>query len=55
MKAPYFLSGAISTEGLIVSAAATLRLRYASRRVEQLAAILLLVAGLAWFGLRLID
>lgn len=55
MKAPYFLSGAISTEGLIVTAAGALRLRFAGRRVEQLAAILLLVGGLAWFGLRLID
>ena len=55
MKAPYFLSGAISTEGLIVTAAAALRLRLVSGRAEQLAAILLLVGGLGWFSLRLID
>ncbi len=55
MKAPYFLSGAISTEGLIVTAAGALRLRFVSGRSEQLVAILLLVGGLAWFGLRLID
>ena len=55
MKAPYFLSGAISTEALIVTAAGAVRLRLVSRRPEQLAAILLLVVGLAWFGLRLID
>ncbi|MCY4594194.1 MAG: HupE/UreJ family protein [Bryobacterales bacterium] len=55
MKAPYFLSGAISTEGLIVTAAGAIRLRCVNGRAEQLAAILLLVGGLAWFGLRLID
>ena len=55
MKAPYFLSGAISTEALIVTAAGAIRLRVVTRRAEQLTAILLLVVGLAWFGLRLID
>lgn len=55
MKAPYFLSGAISTEGLIVTAAGAIRLRWVNGRAEQLSATLLLVGGLAWFGLRLID
>ena len=55
MKAPYFLPGAISTEALIVTAAGAIRLTVVSRRAEQLAGILLLVVGLAWFGLRLID
>ena len=55
MQAPYFLSGAISTEGLIVTAAGAIRLRWVNGRAEQLCAILMLVGGLAWFGLRLID
>lgn len=55
MKAPYLLSGAISTEGLTVIAAAAVALRCVNGSAEQLSAIVLLVGGLARFGLRRID
>lgn len=55
MHAEYFLPGAFASEALLASALAGLRLRFVAGRAEQLVAILLLVGGLGWFGLRLIE
>lgn len=54
MSPTYFLPGALGGEGLILVVLGALRLRYIGSRAEQLGAILLLVAGLGWFGLRVI-
>ena len=50
----YFLPGALAGEGLALALLGGVRLRYVGSRTEQLAAILLLVGGLGWFGLRVI-
>ncbi len=55
MNAEYFLPGALASEALLAAALIGLRLRFVRGRFEQLAGILLLVGGLAWFGLRLIE
>lgn len=51
----YFLPGALAGEGLALAALGSVRLRYIGSRTEQLGAILLLVGGLGWFGLRVIQ
>lgn len=55
MAPQHFLPGALSVEALLALALGALRLRFAAKRGEQLVALLLLVGGLSWFGLRLID
>ena len=54
MSPTYFLPGALGGESVVLAVLGTLRLRYVGSRAEQLGAILLLVAGLGWFGLRVI-
>ncbi len=51
----YFLPAALGAEGALAAVAGTIRLRFANQRSEQIVAILLLVIGLGWFGLRLIG
>ena len=55
MRAEYLLPGSLASEGLLAAALAALRLRFVRGRTETLLAILLLVGGLSWFGLRLIE
>ena len=55
MQAEYFMPGAFATEALLATALAGIRLRFVQGRSEQLVGILLLVGGLGWFGLRLIE
>ena len=55
MVPQHFLPGALGVEALLALALGALRLRFAAKRGEQLVALLLLVGGLSWFGLRLID
>ena len=55
MKAEFFMPGAFATEALLATALAGIRLRFVRGRSEQLLGILLLVGGLSWFGLRLIE
>lgn len=55
MQAGYFLPGALASEALLATALAALRLHFVRGRSEQLVGILLLVGGLGWFGLRLIE
>ena len=55
MKAGYVLPGAFATEAILATALAAIRLRFVRGRSEQLVGILLLVSGLGWFGLRLIE
>ncbi len=54
MSPAYFLPGAFGGEGLLLAVLGAVRLRYVGSRAEQLGAILLLVSGLGWFGLRVI-
>ena len=54
MSPAYFLPGAFGGEGLLLALLGAVRLRYVGSRAEQLGAILLLVSGLGWFGLRVI-
>ena len=55
MSPAYFLPGALAGEGLALALLGGVRLRYVGSRTEQLGAILLLVGGLGWFGLRVIQ
>lgn len=55
MQAAYFLPGALGCEVLLLSLLGALRLRFVRRRGEQLIALLLLVSGLGWFALRLVN
>lgn len=55
MSPAYFLPGALAGEGLALALLGSVRLRYIGSRTEQLGAILLLVGGLGWFGLRVIQ
>lgn len=55
MSPAYFLPGALAGEGLALALLGSVRLRYIGSRSEQLGAILLLVGGLGWFGLRVIQ
>lgn len=55
MSPAYFLPGALAGEGLALALLGSVRLRYVGSRAEQLGAILLLVGGLGWFGLRVIQ
>lgn len=55
MNPAIFLPGALATEALLGAGIAWIRLRFASKRSEQLAGLLLLVAGLGWFGLRILG
>ena len=55
MQAAYFLPGALGCEVLLLAILGALRLRFVRRRGEQLVALLLLVTGLGWFGLRLVN
>ena len=55
MKAEFVMPGVFATEALLATALATIRLRFVRGRSEQLVGILLLVGGLGWFGLRLIE
>ena len=55
MNPAYFLPGAVGLETVLAAGVASLRLRIRARRPEQLAALLLLVIGLGWFGLRMVG
>ena len=55
MSPAYFLAGALAGEGLALALLGSVRLRFVGSRTEQLGAILLLVGGLGWFGLRVIQ
>ena len=55
MNPEYVLPGALGIEAAVAAALGGLRLRLAGARSEQLAALLLLVGGLGWFGLRLVE
>ena len=55
LNAGYVLPGALGTEGLMAAGLGLLRLRFVTRRLEQLGGILLLLSGLAWFGLRVLS
>lgn len=55
MSPAYFLPGALAGEGLALALLGSVRLRYVGSRAEQLGAILLLVGGLGWFGLRVLG
>lgn len=55
MSPAYFLPGALAGEGLALALLGSVRLRYGGSRTEQLGAILLLVGGLGWFGLRVLG
>ncbi len=55
MEPLYYLPGALGTEALLACGLGAVRLRFAGQRGVQLAGLLLLVGGLSWFGLRLID
>ena len=54
MSPVYFLPGALGGESVLLALLGVVRLRYVGPRAAQLGAILLLVAGLGWFGLRVI-
>lgn len=54
MSPAYFLPGVLGGEGLLLAVLGAVRLRYVGSRAEQLGAILLLVGGLGWFGLRVV-
>lgn len=55
MQSSFVLPGALGTEGLLAVGLGTLRLRFVTGRAEQLGGILLLVVGIAWFGLRVLG
>lgn len=55
MEPLYYLPGALGAEALLAGGLGAVRLRFARQRGVQLAGLLLLVGGLCWFGLRLID
>lgn len=55
MHSSLVLPGALGTEGLLAAGFGALRLRFVTGRPEQLGGILLLVVGMAWFGLRVLG
>lgn len=55
MQSSLVLPGALGTEGILAAGFGALRLRFVTRRAEQLGGILLLVVGMAWFGLRVLG
>lgn len=55
MQSSLVLPGALGTEGILAAGFGALRLRFVTRRPEQLGGILLLVVGMAWFGLRVLG
>ena len=55
MRAEFFVPGALGCEALLLAGIGYLRLRALSPRGEQLAAVLMLTTGLAWFAVRLLT
>ena len=55
MQPAYFVPGALGCEVFLLALLGALRLRFVRRREEQLLSLLLLVSGLGWFGLRLVN
>lgn len=55
MHSGLVLPGALGTEGILAAGFGALRLRFVTRPPEQLGGILLLVVGMAWFGLRVLG
>ena len=55
MNPEFVLPGALGVEVAVATVLAGLRLRFVRARAEQLTGLLLLVGGLGWFGLRLIE
>ena len=54
MQPGYFLAGALGCEALLLAPLGVLRRKTVGTGVERLIALLLLVCGIGWFGLRLI-
>lgn len=55
MHSGFVLPGALGTEGLLAAGLGAFRLRFVTGRAEQLGGVLLLVVGMAWFGLRVLG
>ncbi len=55
MNPVFFLPGALGTEAALAGGIGAVRLKFANKGSEQLLGLLLLITGLGWFGLRMLD